>query len=304
MQLRCFLRRANWIHWTTGHVFFRLLNCPVENQRLLDLAFAYGRAHLYEEAIELLRGADLDRKDGSAAMILYTIADMYALTSDELNSERFYVSARAASIDYVFPSRLEEIACAVASYSCATTRMVEHITSLGICSMTGSAMTKAIAHWERAVELAPEFATAWRNLGIAYFNVLKDEKKSLKAFDRALELNPTDGRVFYERDQLWKRVGETPENRLAEFGRHAELVEGRDDLTVELASLYNQTGRTEAALELLKSRPFQPWEGGEGLVIAQYVEGKSFDWRARPRGESAARRAKNIFWQRFIFLRI
>ena len=73
------------------------------------------------------------------------------------------------------------------------------------------------------------------------------------------------------RDQLWKRVGETPEKRLAEFSRHAELVQVRDDLSVELASLYNQTGHPEAALELLKSRRFQPWEGGEGLVIAQYV---------------------------------
>ena len=68
-----------------------------------------------------------------------------------------------------------------------------------------------------------------------------------------------------------RRVGETPENRLAEFNRHLELVQVRDDLSVELASLYNQTGRPEAALELLKSRRFQPWEGGEGLVIAQYV---------------------------------
>jgi len=130
---------------------------------------------------------------------------------------------------------------------------------------------EAIAQWERAAELAPNFSTVWRNLGIAYFNVLKDEKKSLQAFDRAMQLDPADGRVFYERDQLWKRTGETPENRLAEFRRYAELVEVRDDLTVELASLNNQMGRPEEALELLISRRFQPWEGGEGLVIAQYV---------------------------------
>jgi tetratricopeptide (TPR) repeat protein len=48
-------------------------------------------------------------------------------------------------------------------------------------------------------------------------------------------------------------------------------VETRDDLTVELATLYNQTGRPQEALTLLLARKFQPWEGGEGLVLAQFV---------------------------------
>jgi tetratricopeptide (TPR) repeat protein len=42
-------------------------------------------------------------------------------------------------------------------------------------------------------------------------------------------------------------------------------------LTVEIATLLNQTGNPEEALHLLTSRMFQPWEGGEGLVLAQFV---------------------------------
>ena len=48
---------------------------------------------------------------------------------------------------------------------------------------------------------------------------------------------------------------------------HRELVSQRDDLSVELADLYNQTQRPELALEWLQSRVFQPWEGGEGEVL-------------------------------------
>ena len=48
-------------------------------------------------------------------------------------------------------------------------------------------------------------------------------------------------------------------------------MESRDDLSVELASLYNQVGQPEDALKVLLSRRFQPWEGGEGLVLSQYV---------------------------------
>jgi tetratricopeptide (TPR) repeat protein len=50
-----------------------------------------------------------------------------------------------------------------------------------------------------------------------------------------------------------------------------DLVNTRDDLTVELATLYNQQGRPKDALQVLLARRFQPWEGGEGLVLAQYV---------------------------------
>src|SRR5262249_37477457 len=40
---------------------------------------------------------------------------------------------------------------------------------------------------------------------------------------------------------------------------------------VELITLLNQTGRPEQALEMLTSRRFNPWEGGEGLVSVQYL---------------------------------
>jgi tetratricopeptide (TPR) repeat protein len=125
--------------------------------------------------------------------------------------------------------------------------------------------------WERAAHLDPAFSISWRNLGIAYFNVVKDTAKARDAFDRAFNANPADSRVLYERDQLWKRIGERPEVRLAELERHLDLANSRDDLSVELASLYNQTCQHEKALAIVRSRHFQPWEGGEGLALGQHV---------------------------------
>ncbi len=130
---------------------------------------------------------------------------------------------------------------------------------------------EAIELWERSAALDASLSVVWRNLGIGYFNVLSNAGKARDAFDKAIQVNPEDARVFYERDQLWKRVGETPEKRLQEFERFADLVRRRDDLSVELASLYNQTAQHEKALALLESRKFQPWEGGEGLVLGQHV---------------------------------
>jgi tetratricopeptide (TPR) repeat protein len=110
-----------------------------------------------------------------------------------------------------------------------------------------------------------------RNLGIAYFNFSKQPVRARKAYDRAIEANSSDARLFYERDQLWKRLREKPEKRLRELEKRPELIRQRDDLSVELCALYNQTGRHGEVLRLLADRQFQPWEGGEGGPLGQHV---------------------------------
>ena len=79
-------------------------------------------------------------------------------------------------------------------------------------------------------------------------------------------------RLLYELDQLDKRLNTNPAVRLARLEAHRALVDRRDDLTVELAALYNQMDRPDEALALLENRIFHPWEGGEGKVAEQYVQ--------------------------------
>lgn len=119
--------------------------------------------------------------------------------------------------------------------------------------------------WERSARLDPTYSVVWRNLGIGYFNIRHNTGMAHAAYDKAFRVNPTDARLLFERDQLWKRLGEKPARRLREMAKRLDLVRQRDDLTVELCALYNQTGRHTDALALVSSRRFQPWEGGEAL---------------------------------------
>jgi tetratricopeptide (TPR) repeat protein len=91
------------------------------------------------------------------------------------------------------------------------------------------------------------------------------------AYDKAVRVNPEDARLRYERDQLWKRTGVAPEKRLRALEQRLDLVAKRDDLTLELCALYNQTGRHDDALRLLEGRRFQPWEGGEGVALGEHM---------------------------------
>jgi len=125
--------------------------------------------------------------------------------------------------------------------------------------------------WERAAELDPDFPTAWRNLGFGYFNKLHDSRRALETFARARALAPGDARIFYEFQQLKKKTGEPSHHRLADLEANRAIVQKRDDLSIDLATLYNDTGRPEMAMSVLTGRQFQPWEGGEGLVLTQYV---------------------------------
>ncbi|MBS1567100.1 MAG: tetratricopeptide repeat protein, partial [Bacteroidetes bacterium] len=62
-----------------------------------------------------------------------------------------------------------------------------------------------------------------------------------------------------------------PLSRLALLEEFRAVVESRDDLYLELATLCNTLGRYEEARQLIASRIFHPWEGGEGKVVSQYL---------------------------------
>ena len=243
---------------------------PLDNQAILDLALDYSRSGLYREALGVLDSANLKVTDGAAPIILYGKGYCRRMLG-EISAANLACSEAAEAVpDYCFPCRLEELTILQSAIR-ANPRDARALYYLGNSLYDRRRHKEAIQAWERAAELDPNFSVVWRNLGIAYFNVLGSEERARAAFDKAMRIDPADARVFYEREQLWKRTGATPEKRLEEFERHSGLVALRDDLSIELATLYNQTGQHERALALLRGRKFQPWEGGEGLALGQHV---------------------------------
>jgi tetratricopeptide (TPR) repeat protein len=241
-----------------------------DGQQILDLSFDLARSGFNMDALDVLCHADLTRKDGSVPMVLYGKANLYAKLGDPGRSIDTYRQASASDPLYCFPSRLEEMLTLEEAIS-ANPDDARAPYLLGNMLYDRRRHEEAITQWNAAAQRDPDFPTVWRNLGIAYFNVRGDRDKALDAFDRAHAADPQDARIFYERDQLWKRVGKSPEERLASLQSHADLVSLRHDLTVEMATLLNRTGEPESALQLLTTRIFQPWEGGEGLVLEQFL---------------------------------
>jgi tetratricopeptide (TPR) repeat protein len=262
------------LDWSARSLNGETAACDLQTR--LDLAHDYARACFFDEAVGILKNAiaspgDLpDQSWGALPLVHYTLGWLYQKLDDRAAAARAFEKAAACPPDYCFPSRLEEIAILGAAMQ-VNPKDPRAPYYLGNLLYDRRRHREAIALWERSARLDEKFSIVWRNLGIAYFNFSKKPSLARKAYDQAISANLSDARLFYERDQLWKRLGEKPDMRLRELERRPDLVRQRDDLSVELCALYNQTGHREQAVRLLMERQFQPWEGGEGGPLGQYV---------------------------------
>ncbi len=243
---------------------------PQDGQQQLDLIFDLLRSGLLDEVLSVTESPCAARPDGAATMLRYARAAILARMGKSAESAAEYAEAALADPDYVFPGRIEEMLVLEEAIRC-NPHDARAPYYLGNLLYDRRRYHEAIEMWKRAVELDPRFPTAWRNLGFACFNVLRDPALALDAFAHARTRSPQDARILFEYDQLKKRTGQSPQARLAELEANRALVERRDDLSVELATLYNNVGKPQEALSILTAREFQPWEGGEGAVLGQYV---------------------------------
>ena len=245
-------------------------------QARLDLAHDLARAGFYAEAVALLDQPELAKQDmpdqswGARPLVFYTQGWLAEIQGNAAAARGFYQRAAREPADYCFPARLEEIAILEAAMR-ANPRDARAPYYLGNLLYDRRRHAEAIQLWERSAKLDGKFSIVWRNLGIGYFNIARNAAKAVRAYDAAIRVNPADARLWYERDQLWKRLGKVPKARLAVLAKRPELVAQRDDLSLELVTLYNQCGQPAKALAGLTGRHFQPWEGGEGGPLGQYT---------------------------------
>lgn len=238
-------------------------------QTILDLVFDFHEAGFDTEAIELL---DLHHAHprtpcttpnplASSQMTRYVKAWLTGNPGD-------LAAAREQSPDYFFPSRLEEQLVLewavvqpewdpVAAYA------------LGNLLYDKRRHGEAIVAWGKAE--TSDIPQVHRNLAIARWNVHRDREAARAGYLRAIELAPDDPRLISEYDQLRAKLNDPLEDRLAFLEKQRELVLQRDDASIALASLLNLLDRPKDALDLLVSRRFHPWEGGEGAVLRQFT---------------------------------
>ena len=261
----------HWARHASGDVDAFLAKSRNDAQTVLDIVYDYVDAGFCGEAIGLL---ELHHRSAAHEVAVPNPLERSQLTHYALawlsGSAELLEQARALGSDYCFPSRLhDQLMLEWALEQAGADRNAAY--GLGNYYFDKKRHEDAITCWERAQAADSTFATVHRNLGIAYWNVRRDAEAARSAYLQAVKHDPTDARLFAELDQLRGKLGDAAETRLETLLSKPKLVQERDDCTVSLAELYNETGAPQAALDTLLARRFHPWEGGEGKVLRQYT---------------------------------
>jgi tetratricopeptide (TPR) repeat protein len=244
----------------------------VDPPTLLDVALEYAGAGLDQDALQVLVLAAAATPHTALGqvqvepLVHYHAAVILDRLGRSAEASEARDRARSANTAHCLPSRLSDVrALEAAGADDATAALL-----LGSWYYDKGRHDDAISAWTTALTTddAQRRATAHRNLGIAAYNVQHDPALAIEHFAAARIAVPDDAKLLFELDQLRARTGAT--DRLSILEAHAHLVAQRDDLTIEYAHLLTAAGRAVEARDLLASRQFQPWEGGEGLALAAW----------------------------------
>lgn len=225
-----------------------------------ELALDYAATGLSDDVEKIL---EMSIEAGAATPMTYYYLYYYGNRNAKYLSE-----AENANSDYCFPNRIEDILALEAATKNGDASKAHYY--LGCLYYDKRQYDVAAEHWESSCKQNPKFPTVWRNLALAYFNKQYNAEKAVDCMEKAFELDRSDARIFMELDQLYKRLGNSHAERLAEMQKHLDMVETREDLKLEYATLLNLTGRYEEAMQFIDAHNFHAWEGGEGKVPAQY----------------------------------
>jgi len=239
-----------------------------ERHSYIEISLDYANAGMFGDAFDLLSQiSDVDTN----ALTRYYLGYYKYMQGEKSESSKWFQMGFMSSPDRIFPNRIEDVEILQKAIEINPDDYKAHY-YIGNFFYGKRRYDDARIHWEKSVAINEQFPTTHRNLGIAYFNKFNQREKALAYFEKAFQCDTTDSRVLFELDQLYKRFRRSPAERLKKLENYFSLVEERDDLYTEYVALCTLIGRYEEARDLLKTRNFHPWEGGEGKVSGLHIQ--------------------------------
>jgi tetratricopeptide (TPR) repeat protein len=138
---------------------------------------------------------------------------------------------------------------------------------------------EAVAYWERSRELDDSFPTVHRNLALAWSRDERGIDKAIASMEKAVELNRSDPRLYFELDEIYEKGGISWDKRLKTIRDNYKTVVQRDDALARLISLYIEAGQYDRAIKILTDHHFHKWEGvgrweGGGEIRTYHVDAR------------------------------
>lgn len=229
-------------------------------ENFVDVAVAFVNAGFYKDAI-----ITFEISDNKYPLYDYYKAYCCKMLGDIDEAIKAIQTAETMDEGYCFPSRIDDIAVLEnAIQMCEDSAKANYY--LGCLLYDRFNYDKAISYWEEAIRINPEYAKAYRNLSLAYFDKKKDFLGAKVCMEKALEFLPDEPRLIMEYQQLLKNMDYSPEKRLATYEEYSNLMLKRDDCYLDKIMLKCLVGEYSEAIDMAKKRRFHIYEGGEGKL--------------------------------------
>ena len=228
-----------------------------EPENYLELAIYYFNNGFVDDCKEILSVSESVKPYPTTEYWLGALQDA---AGDSEAAAAFFDKASAQSIDYVFPFRLEtaKVLARAAEY-----RPNDAVTQYYLGNIWYQKQPeKALSHWTKAVELAPDFAMALRCIG--WYWRFKDEyvkkdpadyDKAIAWYKKAIAADKDHNAIFLtECDEIMEVANYPLEDRYALFAGKEEVYNRRYDTETRAIRQMILRGEYEKALEPLLSR--------------------------------------------------
>ncbi len=231
----------------------------------LELAVEYLNAGMEQDAKAILLEASHSEHEGlkQYPTVHYYLGYLFARENNTDKATKHFNTARSLPVDYCFPFRYETIAIYEKALAANPSDPRAHY-YLGNLWYDKQPQ-KAIEHWEKAAELEPSFAIAYRNLGWGYHQTFNDLSRAIVSYEKAIELNPNDPRLYYELDRLYEKNGAAIEKRYQLLTANHEVVAQRPDALLQEIKLLLLKNESETAIDYLVNHFFPRQEGVDNL---------------------------------------
>ena len=230
--------------------------------QILETSLVFSRIGLVKEAIQILELGCVESSsaDDQNHLIQYQLGYLNYLIGDHNKAAGYLKEASANYQDFNLVSRpeMEETLLyalrvnpedAVASYQ------------LGNLYANFGRLIEAEKYWEMATVSDPSMSIPWRNLGLYYWVVNNDHKKSESSYRSAINARPLDQTLYRD---LAKVLVDNNKRKKAIILLEKMKYKGvkRSDVIIDLAQYYLDDKRYDECIDLLSSVPyFVNWEG-------------------------------------------
>ena len=230
--------------------------------QILETSLVFSRLGLVKEAIQILELGCVESSsaDDQNHLIQYQLGYLNYLIGDHNKAAWYLKEASANYQDFNLVSRpeMEETLLyalrvnpedAVASYQ------------LGNLYANFGRLIEAEKYWEMATVSDPSMSIPWRNLGLYYWVVNNDHKKSESSYRSAINARPLDQTLYRD---LAKVLVDNNKRKEAIIVLEKMKYKGvkRSDVIIDLAQYYLDDKRYDECIDLLSSVPyFVNWEG-------------------------------------------